>query len=301
MIVKEQPSAMHLFVTMQGSIVPQILSKILGIALISILVMIIDGFFVALPHISISAIGIFGVALSLFLGFRNNAAYDRWWEARKLWGGMIADSRTLGRDARLFFPTDASRRSFMKMVPVFAHFHRGYLRETNVSSAVLVFAGEQKTQIFAAYTNPADAALRDMADQLADLTKKDAISGFCQFRMSQSLSSLALAQAGCERIASTPLPFVYSLLVRRTTYLYCWLLPFALIDSTSLFTPLFAAIVAYVFFGLQAVTNELEAPFANAQNGLPLDAMCRIIEMSVAEALGDPVPEPLKPQNYILT
>lgn len=301
MIVKEQPSAVKLFVTMQGSIVPQVLSKILGVALISIFVLVIDSFFVVLPHISISAMGIFGVALSLFLGFRNNAAYDRWWEARKLWGGMIADARTLGRDARLFFPTDATRRSFMEMVPVFAHFHRGYLRNTKASATVLVFASEQKAQTLAAYANPAEAALRDMADQLAELTKNDSISGFCQLRMSQSLSSLALAQAGCERIASTPLPFVYSLLVRQTTYLYCWLLPFALIDSTSLFTPLFAAIVAYVFFGLQAVTNELEAPFANAQNGLPLDAMWRTIEISVAEALGDPAPKPLKPQNFILS
>ena len=89
--------------------------------------------------------------------------------------------------------------------------------------------------------------------------------------------------------------------MRRTTYLYCWLLPFALIDSASLFTPLFAAIVAYVFFGLQAVTNELEMPFENAQNGLPLDAMCRTIEISVAESLGDPSPKPLLPVDFVLS
>ncbi|WP_350333992.1 bestrophin family ion channel [Coralliovum pocilloporae] len=99
---------------------------------------------------------------------------------------------------------------------------------------------------------------------------------------------------------NTPLPFVYSPLVRRTTYLYCALLPFALIETTGWFAPLFAAVVAYVFFGLQTVTNELEHPFANVENGLPLDAMCRTIEISVAETLGDPAPEPLLPDDYVL-
>ena len=301
MIVKEQPTAMELFTTMHGSIVPQIVTKILSIAVISVVVLIIDGLFVPLPHISISAMGIFGIAHSMFLGFRNTAAYDLWWEARKLSGGMIADTRTLGRDARIFLHTEETRRSFLTMIPAFAHFHRGYLRNSDASGSVVRFAGEERTHILATYANPADATLRDMADQLADLKNDGSISGFGQLRMSQSLSSLALAQAGCERIANTPLPYVYSLLVRRTTYLYCWLLPFALIESTDLFTPLFAAIVAYVFFGLQAVTNELEAPFSNVQNGLPLDAMCRTIEISVAEALGDDTPDAMQPQGFVIT
>jgi len=300
MIIKEQPSVVHLFFTMQGSIVPKIRGNILSIALISVVVLILDDV-LPLPHFSISAMGIFGVALSLFLGFRNNSAYDRWWEARKLWGGMIADVRTLGRDARVFYPTEASRRSFMSMACAFAHFHRGHLRALDATPDAANWIGDEKAQVIAANSNAADAALRKMADQLAYQSQSDVITGFGLLRISQTLASLSLAQAGCERIANTPLPFVYSLLVRRTTYLYCWLLPFALIDSASLFTPLFAAIVAYVFFGLQAVTNELEMPFENAQNGLPLDAMCRTIEISVAESLGDPSPKPLLPVDFVLS
>lgn len=241
MIVREHPSTLKLFFVMQGSVVPKILGRIIGIALLTIVVVLVDQHIVTLPHISIGAMGIFGVALSLFLGFRNNAAYDRWWEARKLWGAMIA------------------------------------------------------------YKNPADAALRSMADKIGKLIKEDAISGFGQMTISQTLSSLALAQAGCERIFTTPLPFVYSLLVRRTTYLYCWLLPFALIEATGWFAPVFAAVVAYVFFGLQAVTNELELPFRNAQNGLPLDAMCRTIEISVSEALDRTPPPAWSATNHVLS
>jgi len=301
MIVKEQPSAMQLFFAMQSSIVPKIIWKILGVFLISIIVLIVDIFVFRMPHFSIAAMGIFGVALSLFLGFRNNSAYERWWEARKLWGSMIADVRSLGCDTQIFLSADADRRSFMYSACAFAHFHRGQLRliEARIEAAKWVTLDDVQT--IAAQHNPADAVLNQMAGQVAELAQADNISGFGQLRLTQSLASLALAQAGCERIASTPLPFVYSLLVRRTTYLYCLLLPFALIDDTSMFAPLFAAIVAYVFFGLQAITNELEMPFHRTENGLPLDAMCRTIEISVTEALGDPNPEPHRPQGFVLT
>ena len=258
MILRDQPSALHLFFVMQGSIVPKIIGKILGIAALSIGILLLDRFVLPLPHFSMAAMGVFGVALSLFLGFRNNAAYDRWWEARKLWGAMIADVRNFGRQS--------------------------------LAQGALV---EHK--------NPADAALRAIAAQVRALAEREAISGFGQMTLSQTLSSLALAQAGCERIATTPLPFVYSLLVRRTTYLYCWLLPFALMGGASWFMPVFVAVVAYVFFGLQAVTNELEQPFRNVQNGLPLDAMCRVIEISACEAMGRPAPEALAPVKHVLS
>lgn len=301
MIVREHPSSFKLFFVMQGSIVPKITGRIIGIALLSVIVLLIDHHVVTLPHISIGAMGIFGVALSLFLGFRNNAAYDRWWEARILWGQMIADVRNLGRHMCVFVGKGADRVHILSCAVAFAHLHRGFLRGVDVQADIVDWIGPEKAAAMLARKNPADAALRSMADQLGKLADSDAISGFGQITISQTLSSLALAQAGCERIVTTPLPFVYSLLVRRTTYLYCWLLPFALIESASWFAPVFSAVVAYVFFGLQAVTNELELPFRNVQNGLPLDAMCRVIEISACEALDRQPPVALGPTNHVLT
>ena len=301
MIVREPPSSLKLFFVMQGSVVPKIIGRIIGVALLSVLVLFIDRNLMALPHISIGAMGIFGVALSLFLGFRNNAAYDRWWEARKLWGAMIADVRNLGRQMSIFVGKGDDRDYLLYYAVAFAHLHRGFLRNVDVRAAIVEWIGETEAGALIGQKNPADAALRVMADRLRLLGQRDTISGFGQMTIAQTLSSLALAQAGCERIVTTPLPFVYSLLVRRTTYLYCFLLPFALIDATGWFAPFFAAVVAYVFFGLQAVTNELELPFRNVQNGLPLDAMCRVIEISVAEALDRPTPEPLAVTNHVLT
>jgi ion channel-forming bestrophin family protein len=301
MIVRDHPSTLQLFFVMHGSIVPRIIGKMLGVALLSLGVLLVDQHVTPLPHISIAAMGIFGVALSLFLGFRNNAAYDRWWEARKLWGSLIAELRTLGRQLTLFVPEPQDRAALMSCGVAFAHLHRGFLRGVDVRAEVTPWVGAEKAGTLMARRNPADAALSGITDRLEVLAREGAIDGYGRLALSQTLSSLALAQAGCERILSTPLPFVYSLLIRRTTYLYCWLLPFALIESTGWFSPLFAAVVAYVFFGLQTVTNELELPFRNVHNGLPLDAMCRTIEISAAEALGLPAPEPLKPVDYVLT
>ena len=301
MIVRQQPSALQLFFVMQGSVVPRILTTILGVALLSAAILLIDRFVLPPPHISIAAMGVFGIALSLFLGFRNNAAYDRWWEGRQLWGALIADIRNLGRHLSTFTDDQEERAYILSHAVAFAHLHRGFLRDVDVAGDVAAWVGEDRARQLMDGKNPADAALRGIADRVGGLRRRETISGFAQMTIAQTLAALASAQAGCERIATTPLPFVYSLLVRRTTYLYCLLLPFALIETTSLFMPLFAAVVAYIFFGLQAVTNELEQPFTPVANGLPLDAMCRTIEISVAEALDREAPEMLQPANHMLS
>lgn len=297
MIVLDQPSALRLFFVMQGSIVPGILHKILAVAALSAAILSIDRLALPLPHVSISAIGVFGIALSLFLGFRNNAAYDRWWEARSLWGQLIAETRNLGRQVTLFSPDPALHARVLSHAVAFAHLHRGALRGEDARDQVTPWIGEDDTDALLTRTNPADAALSRINATLAEAE----IDGYARMTLSRTLSAMGLAQAGGERIATTPLPFVYSLLVRRTTYLYCFLLPFALADQAGWFTPLLAGIVAYVFFGLQAVTRELEHPFQNVENGLPLDAMCRVIEISASEALDRPAPPPLAPSNGVLT
>ncbi|MFD2739917.1 bestrophin family protein [Sulfitobacter aestuarii] len=301
MIIRDNPSAFRLFFVMQGSVLPRILGKIGAVALLTALVLLVDAEVTLLPHVSMAALSVFGVALSLFLGFRNNAAYERWWEARKLWGGIIADIRSLGQQMAAFSENREDCRRMLHLAVAFAHLHRGHLRGADTRADAARFIDPEEAERIAARLNPADAVLHRMAALVGEMARAGRIDAYARVALSDRLGQLALTQAGCERVRSTPLPFVYSLLVRRTTYLYCFLLPFALIETTGWFAPLFTAVVAYVFFGLQAVTNELEHPFANVQNGLPLDAMCRIIEVSVAEALGETPPPLMQPRNHLLT
>jgi putative membrane protein len=112
---------------------------------------------------------------------------------------------------------------------------------------------------------------------------------------------MALQQTGNERIANTPLPYAYSLAIYRTTYIYCLLLPLALVGPAGWLTPLFVGLVAYMFLALAEVGEELSQPFGKSPNALALDAICRAAEISLAPHLGLAPPEPLIAKDYVLT
>jgi putative membrane protein len=117
-----------------------------------------------------------------------------------------------------------------------------------------------------------------------------------------TLAKMISVSTGCERIKGTPIPFPYTLLLHRTAYLYCFLLPFGLVDTIGFMTPIVVCIVAYTFFGLDAVGDEITDPFGESINHLPLDAFCRTIEIDMREALGESViPPPLLPVGFQLT
>ena len=117
-----------------------------------------------------------------------------------------------------------------------------------------------------------------------------------------TLSSLTASAACCERIKNTPIPFSYTLLLHRTAYMYCFLLPFGLVDTTGFMTPFVVGIVAYTFFGLDALGDEIEEPFGLESNDLPLDTLCRAIEVNLRESLGEKdLPPPIQAVNFQLT
>ncbi len=301
MIVRDRPTLLKLFFIMKGSILPRIAPKVLLVIGLTVAVLIADLNGIGILHIDLQPLGIFGIALSLFLGFRNNAAYDRWWEARRLWGQLIADCRSFGRETLIFLGRSPDRRILLRLCVVFMHLHRGTLRRVDVRPDLHLWTEEADANTFHATRNPACAPLTRIADHLHDLHARGVLSDMGLRVLSERLANLSQAQAGCERIAGTPLPFVYQLLIYRTILLYCLFVPFGLIDSAGWLAPAFAGVIAYVFFGLAAVMDELEHPFLNSLNGIPLDAMCRTVEISIAEALDEPAPEKLVPVAHVLT
>lgn len=296
MIVRDKPGLIELLFAMRGSVLPRIAAVLVFTVLWSVAVVWVDRHVLAIGQLGNTPFTLFGVALSLFLGFRNNAAYDRWWEARKLWGGLIADTRSLAREAVLFLPDNPAAKDVMRLMRAFLHLHRRKLRglaqdEASATAATACNLGPE--------AGP-DEVLTRMNALIAAEYAAGRLDGFGARTLSGRISGIALAQAGCERILATPLPYVYSLLVFRTSWLYVLLLPLALCEQTGWLTPAFTVIVAYTFFGLAEVTEELAHPFALSGNGLPLDAMCRVAEISLAPHLGETAPPPLAPVNYRL-
>src|SRR5690554_6703144 len=109
MIIRDKPRKLDLLFALRGSIVPVIAPRILFLMAVSLIVVLLHEWVRPFPRFSESAFTIFGIALSLFLGFRNNAAYERWWEARKLWGGLLADLRALARETDIFMQSRERR------------------------------------------------------------------------------------------------------------------------------------------------------------------------------------------------
>ncbi len=312
MIVRDRPNPIALLIALRGSVVPDILPHILLVALFASAMTLVSQYHVLdVSHYTVMPVTLLGIVLSILLSFRNNAAYDRWWEARKQWGQMVYEIRSLARTSGTLLSNkelgnerlgddEPRRRELLEMVLAYAHALRGQLRGEDVREDLLKVQTPAAVDQALAHRNGADWFLRRAGEWVGERYREGHLDSIGVSLLDQRLTALASVQAVSERIAQTPLPFAYALLAHRTAYIYCYLLPFVLIGSLGWSTPLFVAVVAYTFFGLDRLAEHLEMPFGREANDLPLDTICRTNEISVAEALGDPAPEPLPVVNHQL-
>lgn len=312
MIVRDRPHGAQLFFILRGSVLPHIAGELAVCTAVALAVTLTHGFVwqwkVTLTTVPFSLIGL---ALAIFLGFRNNAAYDRYWEARKLWADVAARSRSFARQLQtlLHYETPARRaqtedprtRMILRTI-AFGHALRHQLRETDADADLRRLLPAADADAFAASRRGTDHLLRRIGDDLGGELRARRLDPPVAADMDDLLTGLAVAAAGCERIKTTPMPFPYTLLLHRTAWLYCFLLPFGLVDTVGFMTPFVVAIVAYTFFGLDALGDEIEEPFGLAANHLPLDALTRMVEVDLLEALGETdLPTLLQPVNGRLT
>ena len=149
--------------------------------------------------------------------------------------------------------------------------------------------------------NVPDALLMAINRDLAACLRRGELSDILYQGLTQRVAQCAAIQAACERIKFTPCPFAYSLLLHRTAWLFCLLLPFGLVGTLEYLTPVAVIIIAYTFFGLDALGDELEDPFGLEENDLPLSALARVIEIDLLEGLGvRPLPEAAEPVGFVL-
>jgi ion channel-forming bestrophin family protein len=310
MIVRDRPSGWRLFFILRGSIVQQVAKQILLTVLLAVVVTAFRG---PLTRYGITfspvPFTILGLALSIFLGFQNNAAYDRFWEGRKLWGELLISSRILARQVGSILghsvgeapDLEAARRRMVLTTIAFAHALRHHLRGSDPRADLEPLIEPDRLEAVLASRNRPEALLRSLGQDLAQGIRAGWIGEPLAAMLDGTLNALGHVAGGCERIKSTPIPFPYTLLLHRTAYLYCFLLPFGLADSVGLATPLISGLVSYTFFGLDALRNEIEEPFGQLPNSLPLAALCRTIEIDLREALGETVlPPPLAPESHRL-
>ena len=307
MIVLQKPNAFKILFTLRGSIIPHIYPQVLLITLISTIIS-------AAQHwgpSSFSSYGaapftLLGIALSLFLGFRNNASYQRWWEARTLLGQLVYESRSLTRQVTSFIDDETkdgkeTQRRMINLTIAFAHALRHRFRQSSPWTDVEEYIAPEHHDSMRRAGNLPEYILRLLGQELRHCRRKGLTSDLMIQNMDNRVSSLTVVLSACERIHNTPLPFAYTLLVHRTTYVYCFLLPFGLATSLGWVTPLVCAIIAYTFFGLDALNEEITDPFGEEPNHLPLTTITRAIEINLLEALNETeLPPEIKPDNGYL-
>ncbi|WP_019905742.1 bestrophin family protein [Methylobacterium sp. 77] len=305
MIVRSRPNLMAILFTLQGSILPRVALKVGFITGAAIAVVAVERAWPD-PFPLSAGIGPFtlvGLALSIFLSFRNGACYDRWWEARKAWGTLILEARAVARLLAALLPDErheAVRTRALKRVLAFARALHAQMRREDEIAAATPFLSETEAATLQGRPSPADTVLGHLTADLGRTQRAGALSDIQFGLLEQKIAALSQVQIVCERIQGTPLPFAYTLLLYRTAWIYCLLLPFGLAGTLGWVTPFVAALVAYTFFGLDALGDELEDPFGLEPNDLPLDALLRVVEGTVLDALGEPVPPPLAPEGFLL-
>ncbi|HEX5310936.1 bestrophin family protein [Aquabacterium sp.] len=301
MIVRPRPNWLRMLFVRRGSILKKVLPQLGVITALSILVVIFHGellhWKVTLTTVPFSLVG---VALAIFLGFRNSASYDRYWEARKLWGKLLTDSRNATRQYLTFIGTEA--RPFVLGLAAYVHAVRHQLRNTDPTRDMQRLLPAELMPRLANRQTPPLQIMMWLSECLRQHRLKGELDAILASELDKSLTGLNDAFGGCERIAYTPLPFTYSVILHRTVYLYCFMLPFGLLDAIGFMTPVMVAFVAYTFFAIEALSDEIEEPFGLLPNDLALDAMATNIESALLEMLGDrELPKPVEPVNFLLT
>ena len=303
MIVRPRPHWLRLLFVWRGSILSQILPQLALTLALAIVVTLLHGqvlrWKVPMNFVPFSLIGL---TLAIFLGFRNSTSYGRWWEARMLWGALLIDCRAAVRQALTLAEGSGEARVLALRLIALVHALRHQLRGSDPAADLArLLPADEAQRVLAARYRPAMLLLM-AGEWLRDLRAQGRAEAAIVPALEGPLDRIGAAIGGCERLANTPIPFTYGVIIHRTIYLYCLLLPFGLVDAIGPMTPVIVVLVAYTFFALEALGSEIEEPFGEAPNDLALEAICWSIETSVRESIGDGdwPPQP-QHRDYVLT
>jgi putative membrane protein len=226
-----------------------------------------------------------GIVLGLFLVFRTNSAYDRWWEGRKLWGGLVNSTRNLALKVDAYLRTEADdRKWFSQMIPNFVFATKESLRKgTQMSELELDEVGDRGAVAGAKHKPNALAGL--MYRRVNQLHKNGKINGDQLINMDKELKDFIDLMGACERIRNTPIPYSYSMFLKKFIFIYVITLPFGFAPVSGYLTIPIVLLIAFVILSVELIAEEIEDPFGRDVNDLPTDELCMKIRENVKEIL----------------
>jgi len=284
---------------------------VLRVLALSIIFHIMKVFFSGyLPPIPLSLPTLLGTAISLLLAFNLNQSYDRWWEARKVWGAIVNDSRSLTLQIKGFTATDSSNaeyaqtmirkiafrqivwcyclgQSLRKQTPITPE------QETLLAPEDITFLNTQKNR-------PFGLLMLHMSD-LKSIHQKNLINSYQQIQIDNTIVRLCDSMGKAERINSTVFPVTYRTFIHYFIYLFLILLSVALVETVGIVEIPILTLVASSFFLLEKTARHMQDPFENKPTDTPMTAIARTIEINIRQVLEEPnVPPPLCPEGFYL-
>ncbi|MCS3532589.1 bestrophin family protein [Chryseobacterium sp. JUb7] len=303
MIVRQRANWLRMLFIWRGSVLKKIIVQLVAITLFSLAIYFFKGkVFDYKVHLNPTIFTLIGLALAIFMGFCNSASYDRYWEGRKLWGLLVIETRSLTRQifSLVDGPFKEEKQKVVKMISAFCWSLNDQLRDKSGTERLShLLSPEQLKKVENKKFIPS-IILGFIADWIQEQHKKGNIDTIVLTQLDHQLNQFSNISGGCERIYNTPLPFAYSVLLHRTVYLYCFWLPFGLVDSLGWMMPLIVLLISYTFIALDAIIQEIGEPFGEEENDLALNSICRTIEYSIFEQAEIPQDAFKKPDSYFL-
>ncbi|MBL8848219.1 MAG: hypothetical protein JNG89_00980 [Planctomycetaceae bacterium] len=269
--------------SLKGSVVPRVFWRVVVFGLLSLpfcIIELVNGWRTGIP---VTPFEFVGAILGLLLVLRTNSGYDRWYEARKLWGGIVNQCRNLAIIGMTYGPKSKSwREQFINWTAAFAHVTRHSLRGERNLDDVAELLGEELPRVRRAQHMPMVVSAR-ISQLLNEAVHTGEMDSFAFFQAERERALLIDHLGGCERILKTPLASAYSIEIRRFLFAYLLVLPCALVDQLGLLTPLFVMMVAYPLLSLDQIGVDLQNPFSRMRlSHLPLDEISQAIEQNLA-------------------
>jgi putative membrane protein len=272
-----------IFLRIRGSVVPRLLPRSAIAAAIGVVaVLLLEQRGLKIPTLAHTLVG---VALGLLLVFRTNASYDRYWEGRRLIGAIVNRSRDLARQAAAYIEGAEARAAFRRLIPAFYWLAAQTLRRSAaLGRAEQVLTSEQCSALEGVVFR-APVATRWMTEVLREEATAGRLSEQRLQLLDTNLTALSDALGGAERILKTPIPFAYAQHIKIFVVLFCFSAPFAMVEVMGWATPAASGLLALALFGVDEIGVEIEDPFGDDPNDLPLDAIGQGIEAAVGDLL----------------
>jgi putative membrane protein len=234
---------------------------------------------------------IMGTVISLLLAFRSNQAYDRWWEARTIWGAIVNDSRSLARQINTFIQSDEEhtplRSRFIRRQIAWCYSLSRSLRGQDGHYGIEKFVSRGDTQFIKNFNNSPMAILELHAHDLQKAVNNGLINTYQQVELDRTLSKLCDSMGKCERIKNTIFPATYSLYIHFSLLFFFLLLPFAVVDFFGFMSVPVVIAISAVFFLIEKMAIHLQDPFENKPTDTPMTAICFTIERDLKQMISE--------------